>query len=81
MFSDRGSQLSCASEELKSIAFDFDWDRVESYGLDKGLTCKFSPADSPWWNGWCESLIRSVKKVINQIMKEQTVSYNELLTI
>ena len=81
MFSDRGSQLSCASEELKLIACDFDWDRVESYGFDKGLIWKFSPSDSPWWNGCCESLIRSVKKAINQILKEQRVSYNELLTI
>ena len=42
MSSDRGSQLSCASQELKAIACDFNREGVESYGLNRGLT---------WWNG------------------------------
>ena len=46
IYSDRGNQLSCASDELKATAKDFDWERVESFGYDKGLTWKFSPADS-----------------------------------
>ena len=81
VYSDKGSQLSCASEELQAIARDFDWEKIESFGYEKGLSWKFSPGDSPWWNGCCESLVRSVKKAINEIMSEQRVSYNELLTI
>ena len=81
VYSDKGSQLSCASEELQAISRNFDWGKIESCGYDKGLSWKFSPAESPWWNGCCESLVRSIKKAINEIMKEQRLSYNELLTI
>ena len=37
MYSDRGSQLLCSSDELERNAADFDWERVEALVTIKGL--------------------------------------------
>ena len=70
IFSDRGSQLVSASQELKSLADNLDWDKIEKFGCENGLNWKFSPPDSPWWNGCAEALVRSVKKAISHTVGE-----------
>ena len=61
MFSDSGSQLLGASKVLKSISGEWDWKRISEFNVSKGIEWKFSPGDAPWWNEYCESLIRSIK--------------------
>ena len=81
IFSDNGSQLVRASHELNSVVTKIDWEKVKNFGYDKGLTWKFSPPESPWWNGCCEALIKSIKKAIELSIGEQRVSYSEFQTI
>ena len=81
IFSDRGSQLVSASEELKSVANNLDWDKIEKFGCESGLNWKFSPPDSPWWNGCAEALVRSVKKAISHTVGDCRLTFNELQTI
>ena len=45
VFSDKGTQLSCAYKELNPTKWD--WDRIMSFGVNEGLEWRFSPADSP----------------------------------
>ena len=63
--SDRGTQLVAASKELKEMVRELDISQLRDFGLMDGLEWHFAPADSPWYNGTAESLIRS----------GQTVSY------
>ena len=63
IYSDSGSQLVGASNVLKSISKNWDWEKIINFGVDKGINWKFSPSDAPWWNSCCESLIKSIKKV------------------
>ena len=81
VFSDNGSQLVRASKDLQDIVSKIDWSNIQSFGNDCGLTWKFSPPESPWWNGCCEALVKSVKKAIYLSMGNQRVSYSELQTI
>ena len=81
IFSDNGSQLVRASQELKSVISNIDWNKVSDFGIDKGLTWNFSPPESPWWNGCCESLVKSVKKAIQLSTNGHRVSYSEFQTI
>ena len=57
IYSDSGTQLVGASNVLKAISREWDWDQINNFGVDKGIKWNFSPADSPWWNGCTESLI------------------------
>ena len=81
IYSDSGSQLVGASNVLKAISKNWDWDKILDFGVSKGTTWNFSPGDSPWWNGCCESLIKSIKKSISLAVGNQRVSFIELQTI
>ena len=81
IYSDSGTQLVGASNILKSISQDWNWEEIEDFGVSKGINWNFSPGDAPWWNGCCESLIKSIKKSIWQSVKSHRVSFSELQTI
>ena len=81
IYSDSGSQLVGASNVLKAISKNWDWDKILDSGVSKRTTWNFSPGDSPWWNGCCESLIKSIKKSISLPVGNQRVSFIELQTI
>ena len=81
IYSDSGSQLVGASNVLKALSRNWDWSEILEFGISKGMNWTFSPGDSPWWNGCCESLIKSIKKSISQVMCNHRVSFVELQTI
>ena len=41
----------------------------------------FSPGDSPWYNGCCEALIKSVKKSIYHAINQNRISFSEFHTV
>ena len=47
----------------------------------QGIKWKFIVAASPWWGGFWERLIRSMKRSLNRIIYRSSVNYEELLTI
>ena len=81
IYSDSGSQIVGASNVLKAIYRMWDWRTILEFGTDKGIEWKFSPGDAPWWNGCCESLIRSVKKSIYLTVGNHRITFSELQTV
>ena len=57
--SDRGSQLSAASAELRKVMKGLDWEEIQRYGHQQGNTWSFSPADAPWHNDSTEALVKN----------------------
>ena len=47
----------------------------------QGIKWKFIVEASPWWDGFWERLIRSMKSSLNRIIFRSSVNYEELLTI
>lgn len=81
MFSDPGSQLIGADRELVVA-----WQKVERSvllrkGTENGMNWKFGPADSPWYQGAVESLVKSAKRSIRFAIHNQRLSPSEFLTI
>ena len=70
-----------AAQSLKAVLLDFDWEKIENYSIENGITWKLSPADSPWWNSCCEALIRSVKKVIRNAIDQTNLTFSEFQTV
>ena len=45
------------------------------------MSWKFVVAASPWWGGFWEHLVQSVKRSLRKILFQSTVNYEELVTI
>ena len=82
IISDRGSQLICASKELIEMTKAWDWNYIQHFGKDKGLTWEFTKAaDAPWENGCSESLIRLTKRNIVLSIGSNVLTIGELQMI
>ena len=80
-FSDKGTQLVGASNVLKQIVQDLNWNQIKMYGHAKGSLWVFSPADSPWYNGATEALVKTVKRALNAAIGVSILRANEALTV
>jgi len=81
IISDSGSQLLGASKILTSISKEWNWGEISEFSLKNGIEWRFSPGDAPWWNGCCESLIRSIKKSLFLSIGEHRVTFSEMQTV
>ena len=81
-FSDQGTQLGGASNELKTAIKELDWGMIEeqSRTLGQGTEWNFSPADAPWYNGAVEALVKTTKRALNVSVGESVLSFSELQT-
>jgi len=57
VFSDVGTQLVGASNELMKVVDGLEWTRIKEVSSEKldGLEWHFSPGNAPWYNGAVES--------------------------
>ena len=81
IFSDKCTQLTGASSELKLVMEEWDWKKVTKLGVSKESEWKLSPPDSPRWNGCVEALVRSVKKAMYHVIGQQRLYFSELQTV
>ena len=54
---------------------------LKSYLCAKGIDWKHILEVSPWWGGFYERLVKTVKRSLRKILRRTTVTYDELLTI
>ena len=78
IFSDPGSQIVGAEKELMDAWKSMNKDVLMKVSSDNGLKWSFGPADSPWYQGTAESLIKSVKRSIRFAINNQRLSFSEL---
>ena len=80
IFSDPGTQLVGASNELKNAIAQIDWNVVNESAVENDVEWIFSPADAPWHNGAVEALVKTVKRSLDAAIGESFLSFSELLT-
>ena len=81
VYSDPGSQLEGASNELQKMIEGLDQTRLKEFGVTNAMDWKFTSADAPWQNGCSESLIPACKRAIHNAIGEQILTFSELLTV
>ena len=80
IYSDPGTQLVGASKEITSL-----WSKVreDQDGLSslsaRGCQWIFGPADSPWYQGTAEALIKSAKRALDLSVHNSKLLFSELL--
>ena len=78
IYSDPGSNLTCASRELsKQWEEMMKEEKISAHSSENGLKWKFSAADAPWQNGAVEALVKSCKRSLNFAMQHQRLSPSE----
>ena len=79
IYSDPGSNLTCASKELSQQWKEMwkDDQKINDEAVENGVEWKFTVADAPWQNGAVESLVKTCKKSLNFSMQHQRLSPSE----
>ena len=54
---------------------------VQDFLVGRGVTWQYIVERAPWWGGFWERLVRSVKIVLKKILGRATLDYDELLTV
>ena len=80
VYSDPGTQLVGANHEMKAAFEALKGEEMINSLSKKGTTWTFGPADSPWYQGAAEALIKSAKFALSISVRNTRLSLAELLT-
>ena len=76
--SDNAKTFQSSSKEIRKIARSPE---VWRYLTDNRITWNFIVEKAPWWGGYWERLVRSIKSPIKKVIGRSTVSYDEMCTL
>ena len=79
--SDNGTNLSAGEKEIRDAINTWNHQKIEKYLQQKDIQWKFNPLGASHMGGVWECVIRSVRKVIRCLTKEQLVSGEALRTL
>ena len=79
--SDNGTNFKGAERELKNAISEWNKGAVQDYLLQKQIEWKFNPPLASHMGGVWERQIRTVRKVLSSLMKEQTLDDEGLSTL
>ena len=71
--SDNGTNLTGADRELKQAITELDNEVLHTWAGNKGITWKYNPPTASHHGGVWERLIRSIRKILSAILREQHV--------
>ena len=78
LISDNATTFKSASKEVEQICRSKE---VQDFLVGRGVTWQYIVERAPWWGGFWERLVRSVKIVLKKILGRATLDYDELLTV
>ena len=76
--SDNGKTFKSASKTLKAL---FNSAVVRRHLANKGVKWTFNLERAPWWGGYFERLVQSVKRCLKKILKNAKITSEELQTV
>lgn len=78
LISDNAKTFKGSSKEVQKIARSKE---VMRYLSNNGIVWKFIIEKAPWWGGFWERLIQSVKRCLKKCIGRTTLNYDELHTL
>lgn len=81
MRSDNGGNFVKADRELREAVRDWNQDKIHGVLLARNIKCIFNPPAGSHHGGVWERCIRTVRKVMKALMKEQPLDDEGLLTL
>ncbi|XP_033127427.1 uncharacterized protein LOC117125136 [Anneissia japonica] len=81
MFSDNETNFVAGEKELRKALTDMNQSVVEEFLHTKGVEWHFNPPAASHFGGVWERLIRSVRKILCNVLKQQVINNDVLLTV
>ena len=79
--SDNGTNLSGGEREIREAINDWNQQKIEVFLHQKNIEWKFNPPGASHMGGVWERVIRSVRKILRVLLREQLVSGEALRTL
>ena len=76
--SDNAKTFKSSAREVRKIARA---EEVWRYLTDKQITWNFIIERAPWWGGYWERLVRSIKRPLKKVLGRTTLKFDELNTV
>ncbi|CAB4016096.1 integrase core domain [Paramuricea clavata] len=77
LISDNAKTFTSASHEVKNIRSV----EVQHHLTNQGVNWQFIVERAPWWGGFWERMVRTVKGVLKKVIGRSSLNYDELYTI
>lgn len=81
IYSDNAKTFKAVSRELRALCSTVKDPLIQDYSSSNGIQWKFIPERAPWWGGFYERLIRSVKTALRKTLSRRIVDFIELQTL
>ncbi|KAL0841422.1 hypothetical protein ABMA28_015106 [Loxostege sticticalis] len=75
MYSDNGTNFRGAYNVFNGL----NWSEIETKA--NKLLWRFSPPSAPWWGGFWERMVRTVKEILRRVLGRAALNFNELVTV
>jgi len=77
IYSDNAKQFKKTNVELAKRWAKIEYD-VQTYVADKGVTWKFIVEAAPWWGGFWERMVATVKRLLRKVLGKFKLSFRAL---
>lgn len=77
IYSDNGTNFRGTDNLFRKL----DWSLIQEAETCKPITWKFNPPSGPWWGGWWERIIRTIKDLMTRSIGKGSLSRVEFATI
>ncbi|GFU56639.1 integrase catalytic domain-containing protein [Trichonephila clavipes] len=81
IYSDNARTFKAAERELAYFANILKDSEFQSFVADKGIHWKFIVEHVPWWGGFYERLVKTIKDPLRKILGRALLTFEELSTI
>ncbi|UYV69246.1 hypothetical protein LAZ67_6002970 [Cordylochernes scorpioides] len=77
IFSDNGTNFSKLNRVFKNL----NWSKIGKESSNKRIHWVFIPPAAPWWGGFWERMVRTIKQMMIKMLGHQKLNYVELQTV
>ncbi|GFW31060.1 integrase catalytic domain-containing protein [Trichonephila clavipes] len=81
IYSDNARTFKAAERELAFFANILKDSEFQNFVADKGIHWKFIVERAPWWGGFYERLVKTIKDPLRKILGRALLTFEELSTI
>lgn len=80
-YSDNAKTFKCASKDIQAFNDIMRKNELQNFLSSEGITWKFMVEMAPWWGGFYERLMRSIKEPLKKILGRAQLSFEEIMTV
>ncbi|GBN10484.1 hypothetical protein AVEN_32936-1 [Araneus ventricosus] len=81
IYSDNARTFKAAQRELAYFTNILKDSKFQNFVADNGIHWKFIVERAPWWGGFYERLVKTVKEPLRKILGKALLTFEELSTI